>query len=623
MLRPPSPRSSTGRGPQSAIAGAAVSIALLLFAPLGDGIAQEADEPLRLIPEQPAEPVDDRPGPGEAGTAASKAAPIVDLRVVELPEPAQPASAEGGIEVGALDAIDPDAAGVLLPGVTRLPGDLWSGSRRARADALLPRLPVAAPSAAMRGLALALLTSPALPPAGQGEPGALVLARAERLTAMGARDAAVSLLRAAGPPGGADALARIRNDGWLAALDYGAACERVLGKAGPGDGYWRRVRILCQAHAGLLEAATLGLELLLEIDASPDLAFDDAIYAMAGLAEPVVDARADPTPLRVAAWRLAQLPIPVAAVTRAAPDVLPAIVGARESLPGTRLMAAERAEAAGALSIESLRDLYREMAFSPEEHADALAQVETLEPALGRALMLQAIEAQSAPALRAELLAAALSLAEAQGAYGTAARALAHLVQTVPPQPEHSWFSGAAGRALAAAGDRDAAAGWYALASEEAPRDAEAARAAVRLWPLMLLNAEEIHVKEAPFEVWLALRAEEGERSVALVRANWLVALADALGGQIDPEVWDRLLAEGRPTAGHAPAPALAHGIRTAAEGGRLGESVLMALLMLGDGGPAAAGLATVGPVVSSLVSVGLRDEARAIALEAALAAGL
>ena len=263
------------------------------------------------------------------------------------------------------------------------------------------------------------------------------------------------------------------------------------------------------------------------------------------------------------------------------------------------------------------------MAFSPEEHADALAQVETLEPPLGRSLMLQAVEAQTAPALRAELLAAAFFLAEAQGAYGTAARALAHLVRTVPPAPEHVWFSGAAGRALMAAGDQDGAAAWYALASEEAPRDAEAARAAVRLWPLMLLSREEAYLKTAPFETWLALRAEEGERAVALARANWLVILVDALGGRIDPEVWDRLLAEGRPMATQAPAPALAHGLRMAAEGGQLGETVLMALLLLGDGGPAAAGLATVGPVVSSLVSAGLREEARAIALEAALAAGL
>ena len=48
-----------------------------------------------------------------------------------------------------------------------------------------------------------------------------------------------------------------------------------------------------------------------------------------------------------------------------------------------------------------------------------------------------------------------------------------------------------------------------------------------------------------------------------------------------------------------------------------------MALVLLGEAGPAVTGLATVGPVVSGLAAVGLREEARAIALEAALAAGL
>ena len=596
---------------------------MLLVASAGQSIAQDADEPLRLIPAQTDEAGDDVMEPGEAGAAASSAEPIIEIGPDDIPVLTIPESGESGIEVGALDAIDPDAAGVLLAGVARFPGDIWAGSRRSRIEALVPRLPAAAPSPVMRGLSLSLLTSPAEPPAGPGETGALALSRVERLAAMGARDAAVALLKAAGPPGGAEAIARITNDRRLTALDYAAVCERVLGKAGPGDGYWRRVRILCQAHAGLVEAATLGLELLLETDAAPDQTFDDTIYAMAGLAEPVVDGRADPTPLRVAAWRLAQLPIPAEAVAKAAPDLLPAIVGAPESPPRTRLMAAERAEATGALSIGSLRDLYREMAFSPEELANALARVELLEPPLGRSLMLQAVEAQTAPALRAELLAAALFLAEAQGAYGTAARAFAHVVRTVPPTSEHVWFSAAAGRALFAAGDREGAVAWYALASEMAPRHVDAVNAAIRLWPLMLLTGEAIHLKTAPFEVWLALRAEAGERAVALARANWLVILVDALGGRIDPEVWDRLLAEARPMPAPAPTPALVQGLRMAADGGQLGETVLMALLLLGDAGPAAAGLPSVGPVVSSLVAAGLPEEARAIALEAALAAGL
>ncbi len=592
---------------------------------MGESIAQEADEPLRLIPQQQTEEGDEssaEPGGGEGESPNIDS--VVGAEGNDATDSAAPASADSDIQVGALEAIDPDAAGVSMPGIESFPGDVWSGSRRSRVEALLPRLPVAAPSFAMRRLALGLLASPAQPPAGESEAGALALARAERLVAMGARDAALALLERAGPAGGQSLIARIENDRLLAAFDLDAACAQILGKTGrAGDGYWRRVRILCQAHAGLIEAATLGLELLLETDTAPDQVFDDTIYAMAGLAEPVVDPLADPTPLRVAAWRLAQLPIPAEAVARAAPDVLPAIVGAPESMPGTRLLAAERAEATGTLPIEALRDLYRAMPFSLEERADALAQVESLEPPLGRALMLQAIEAETAPALRAELLAEALFLAEAQGAHGTAARAFAHLVDTVPPAPAHVWFSAAAGRALIAASELDAAARWYALATDHGSRTPEAMRTALRLWPLMLLSGDDDHLTTAQFGAWLSLRADEGGRTVAVARANWLAILVDALGGRVDPEVWDRLLLDEQPVAARAPALALANGLLQASEGGRLGETVLLALLLLGDAGPAAAGIATVGPVVSSLVSAGLQEEARAIALEAAQAAGL
>ena len=618
-------RSPVGRKPWSALVGAFLPAALLLIAFAGESIAQEADEPLRLIPQQQTEEGDEsgsEPGAGDGGSPNIDS--VVGTEDNDATDSAVPASADSDIQVGALEAIDPDAAGVPLPGIEPFPGDIWSGSRRSRIEGLLSRLPVAAPSFAMRRLALGLLASPAQPPAGEGEAGTLALARAERLVAMGARDAALALLERAGPVGGQSLAARIENDRLLAALDLDAACAQILGKAGrAGDGYWRRVRILCQAHAGLIEAATLGLELLLETDTAPDQVFDDTIYAMAGLAEPVVDSLADPTPLRVAAWRLAQLPIPAEVVARAAPDLLPAIVGAPESMPGTRLLAAERAEATGALPIEALRDLYRAMSFSSEERADALAQVESLEPPLGRALMLQAIEAEKAPALRAELLAEALFLAEAQGAYGTAARAFGHLVGTVPPASAHVWFSAAAGRALIAAGELDAAARWYALATDHGSRTPEALRTALRLWPLMLLSGDDDHLMTAQFGAWLALRADEGGRTVAVARANWLAVLVDALGGRVDPEVWDRLLLDEQPVAARAPALALANGLSKAAERGQLGETVLLALLLLGDGGPAAAGIATVGPVVSSLVSAGLQEEARTIALEAAQAAGL
>ena len=330
---------------------------------------------------------------------------------------------------------------------------------------------------------------------------------------------------------------------------------------------------------------------------------------MAGLAEPAPERLDEPTPLRVALWRLAQVPIPAEATVTAAPDALPTIVGAPESSPETRLLAAERAWATGALSVEALRDLYRAMAFSPEERANALDAVRGLEPPLARALMLQAIEAQTNPFLRAELLAVALSAAERQGAHGLVAHALVHQIRTVPPTPEHGWFSGAAGHALIAAGDREAAAAWYALAGERAPRDIEAAQGALRLWPLMLLSDDEPHLMAADFDAWLASQGGDGDDAAearSRSRTGWR-SCSMRWGGRIDAEVWDRLLVEGRNTAAPAPPPALVHRLRVAGAEGRLGETVLLALLLLGEGGPEAADIGAVGPVVSGLVSIGLR----------------
>ena len=667
-------RSERGRG---AIPVTIAAAALLLFAAAGEGIAQEArdeDEsgPLRLIPtlqENPGESGQAAPDDDAAPPAAGEATPAADddaeapAAVEAAPAPAggpeadaeagqsgqdeagaaapaarapeeagptaeSPAAAdEGGIVVGTLAAIDPDAAGILLPGIEAFAPDLWSGSRRARIEALLPRLPVATRSAAARRLALTLLASPAQPPAGTGEPGTLVRARAERLAAMGARDRALALLERAGAPGAAEAMARLANDSLLAALDYDTVCRGEWSRTGrSSDGYWRRVRVLCQAAAGLIEAATLGLELLHESDAAPDPLFDDTIYAMAGLAEPVLERLDEPTPLRVAAWRLAQFPIPAEAVEAAAADVLPAIIGAPETAPETRLLAAERAWALGVLPIGAVRALYLEMAFSPDERADALENAQSLESSLGRALMVQAIEAQTVPALRAELMAVALAIAEAQGAHDIMAHALADLVRTVPPEPAHGWFSGTAGRAMLAVGDRDAAAAWYAQATAQAPGDAEAAEGALRLWPLMLLASDEAHAAAADFRVWIAAQQGDGdadESGAALARQSWLAMLVDALGGRVDPEVWDHLLAEGPSMTASAPAPALAHALEAAAGEGRLGETVLLALLLLDGGGPAAGHVAAVAPAVSGLASVGLVEEARALALEAALRAGL
>ena len=63
--------------------------------------------------------------------------------------------------------------------------------------------------------------------------------------------------------------------------------------------------------------------------------------------------------------------------------------------------------------------------------------------------------------------------------------------------------------------------------------------------------------------------------------------------------------------------------LTAAAAGNRIGETVLAGLLALGQSGPAQANPIVLRRVVESLREVGLADETRSLAVEAAIAAGI
>ena len=75
-----------------------------------------------------------------------------------------------------------------------------------------------------------------------------------------------------------------------------------------------------------------------------------------------------------------------------------------------------------------------------------------------------------------------------------------------------------------------------------------------------------------------------------------------------------------RPLPARARRPAL---LLLVACSGRGGETVLLALLALGEAGPARADPLVLAAVLPALSAVGLEREARALAIEAAIARGL
>jgi hypothetical protein len=232
------------------------------------------------------------------------------------------------------------------------------------------------------------------------------------------------------------------------------------------------------------------------------------------------------------------------------------------------------------------------------------------------------------PAAQAAALATALDAAwtsggEAGAGYRPLALALQPLASRLPPMQQTLLQAGAAGRALYAAGRFEAAAAWLGFAQQAAAAQPEAAGGAIALWPYWRLAGGQAAVLGGGIASWQATQGRHD--SVALARR---VALLRAMLGALDagPQA-DQ--ARGVPTpqqlAGVGPAGSqtsdLPAELASAAAAGRRGETVLLALAAMGSEPLEAIEPATVGAVLAALSDVGLEREARALAIETALAA--
>ena len=100
-------------------------------------------------------------------------------------------------------------------------------------------------------------------------------------------------------------------------------------------------------------------------------------------------------------------------------------------------------------------------------------------------------------------------------------------------------------------------------------------------------------------------------------------ALFSCLGIDIKATQPNKLLSGPLITTSSVMAPALSFALSDASSSGRLGETVILALLGLGENGPQKTSLPILAEIIKSLRSIGLESEAQEIALEAALAGGL
>lgn len=564
--------------------------------------------------------------PGSSGPSASD--PISDPNSTSESDPISGDQERPGtgtrVEVDSLSAVDSDSVGLLDESQGGFGVNLWEGTDRALVERLLPGLPPVVRSRFERDLMVRLLLSRATAPKGKSNGKGLLALRIERLSALGDMKSAVGLLRVSLGGVENEQLARAEIEGLFFQNDNSGACAKVRGLIGRHKGlYWQQANAFCLALAGEHAKSAMIADVLRERETDVGPEFFALVDALAGDKGARVESLNKPNGLHISMMRAANLKLPADIVQSHRPAVLRAVALSPNAALEIRLDAAERAMMIGALSPRELGELYRAVRFAPKQLDIPVAAAAKIWGPMGRALLLRDAESRRQPTATAEALRQIWELGREKGGRDILLRASLPVLRSIDPAPELVWFAKDAASGLFLAGEIERAMAWYALAEQQSDANVEAKAATIALWPLVMLVDHDTDKWDMErLNAWWDL-LKSNSVDVAKSRALMMFSLFESLGRSISPEMWASLVGVTPVVNGDTPDAAMRFALRHASESKRVGETVLMSLLTLGDKSIADANPLTITTVITALRRVGLEAEARALALEAAIGAGL
>jgi hypothetical protein len=490
------------------------------------------------------------------------------------------------------------------------------------AERLLSALPTAPASRAFWDLQRRLLLSAALNPEGPAGETKLVVLRAEKLTAMGDLAGTRRLLDAVPQRDLDERLERLKVDAaWLAG-DLAAACSQARQNLIKNRAeVWQRAQAFCLALDGDKEKADLAVRLLPEQGFADDPTFNTLMDAVMGNAQAKLASLAQPRPLDLAMLAAAHRAIPADAAGSRDLRVLTAIAGGSNVDPQLRLAAGERLEAVGAWRSEDLQKLYAAIELPADAIANAPAVAAGEKGSRGHALLWQAARKQATPESRLPIIERALQQAATPAAFAQTARVYGADIAQLEPKADLLGDAAAFTRGLLAAGRAEPARRWVQWLESQAAQSPDARRILDGLYVIVTLADADTAWSPERFQSWRrTLKGSDGEQEQ---QTGLALLLIDGAGHAVPPDYWREQVTgpARRPTA--LPPAAVLPALAAAAEAKRVGETVCLAEIALGETALGDQPATISGLLASRLRAVELADEARAFALEAAIAAGL
>lgn len=563
-----------------------------------------------------------------------------DVEEVALQEPlegeVEPPS-DSGVTVIDLNQLDPSDIGILDEGNGGLGAGIWQGSDRQSVVALLSAVPDSVRSPSLRSLLRQVVLTRAVAPSAtetQSSDDAydFLRARLERLVKNGYLSDLTSMVDQIPPHVSDLALSRLRVDTQLLSSNFSDACREARRINQQDDSpYWLKVVAYCRVLDGDLDGASFAADVLREMGVEDALFFELMQRLALGVGErdavPLITQVADPTPLKLSMLRAANVTVPLYALVSASPLTLNAIATTPNLPAEQRLEAAHLAAKLGALAPEELAEIFSNAAFSDEEYENALVLVDADIGARGEALVFQSARRSRSRADRLAYLAAAMGLAERSGTYLLGAALNAEVLAAMRPGASDLAFVRHAVRTLLVSGRVERAHSWYEklrVRAEAGGGNLDATSALLDLWPLMQFagSGDAIPWSENILALWWQARLVE-TRSERARKAQLLFSALEAFEKNVPGDQWSQLYLGAASRPNNMPATTFWRGMMAAAQEGRIGETVLLAAIVIGEQNTGEVNAVVLSNVLMALTQVGFEREARALALEAAIEAGI
>ncbi|MDP6895990.1 MAG: hypothetical protein QF510_03330, partial [Rhodospirillales bacterium] len=536
--------------------------------------------------------------------------------------------------------------------------NLWKGSQLVFIKRLLAEHPERVRSHVMRGLLRRVLLSAATPPKG-AEGTAFTAARLEALMAMGEYKAGLALLEAIPRKNREAAFLAPEVELHLVTGKVVKACGTVATEVTRRkEVFWQKAMIYCQILASETSKAEFGLALLQENETT-DPTFLTLAESMINGEPKLPEEFNNISLLHLAMLQTAKLALPMV-TARQYPAALITIT--RDPTAANRLDALEIAAEEGLLTGVTLRKRYMAALPAAGSAADVDARAKVL-GSLGRAWLYGEAARSNIPVAKAEALGRIMVSASEAGRLGGVARLFAPIVNTLTPENDLLWVAPAAFRMQVLTGQQELASAWFALARRNAAISSDANVIYQSLIPLgaMMQVGHEANRKPPPLDdlsadqkiLYLSLFHQLGG-DVSLELLETLIYRSERPTPLPDPVLWLRMTrlndqkviprahASSEPisvkrTAAPGVKPvqkvvgpmAAAQTLAPPSGGGstdelpRLGERILMMLVIMGDQSLGDLNPIIISEIVHGLKQAGLVAEARNLAMEVAVNAGL